>query len=128
MKIYTKSGIFAKRYGLPDEICWLSPTDASIWAFAGPALVILIANLILMLTIVWVIWHLEYHEDNPIPKKIRISLRSLIFLYPIMGSSWLFGLFSFSHHSPYVYQYLFAFTNAFQGLFLLVFHCLLQTG
>jgi len=72
---------------LPDEICWLSPSDDSIWAFAAPALVILIANLILMVTIIWVIWHLDYHEANPLPKKVKISLRSLLFLYPIMAMS-----------------------------------------
>ena len=171
----TQSSIFANRFGETD-ICWLSPSDGSIWAFAGPALVILIANLILkrefqywlfylawglfnwkgpwplfdnversinyrfltilytikivwkMVTIVWVIWNLEYHQQNAVPKKMRTTLRSLIFLYPIMGSTWLFGLFSFSHHSPFVYQYLFSLFNAFQGVFMLLFHCLLQPG
>ena len=81
-----------------------------------------------MVTIVWVIWNLEYHQQNAVPKKMRTTLRSLIFLYPIMGSTWLFGLFSFSHHSPFVYQYLFSLFNAFQGVFMLLFHCLFQPG
>ena len=81
-----------------------------------------------MATIVWVIWNLEYHKQNAVPKKMRTALRSLIFLYPIMGSTWLFGLFSFSHHSTLVYQYLFSLFNAFQGFFMLLFHCILQPG
>ena len=56
----TQSSIFASRYG-ETEICWLSPYDGSIWAFAGPALVILIANLILL----WAFFKSAIHRIMP---------------------------------------------------------------
>lgn len=42
--------VFIKQYGQQD-ICFLTPADSSIWAFAGPALIILSVNLGLLCTV-----------------------------------------------------------------------------
>ena len=122
--LLANSSVFVARYKRDPELCWLSPEDHSIWAFAIPAMIILISNLVFMVLIVAKIMSDEFGMRS----KLFMMLRGVIFLYPVTGSSWLFGLLSFWHFQPVVFQYLFAFTNAFQGLFLAIFHCFSQTG
>ena len=51
--------IFINRYNDTD-VCYLSANDNSIWAFAAPASLVLCINLVLMITICYIISKLEY--------------------------------------------------------------------
>jgi len=118
-----------QRYENPD-ICYLSAVDNSIWAFAAPALLILCINLVIMVSIFWVIWNLEYRSDGTSSKSLKrakASFRSIVILFPVTGTCWLFGLLSIQPHLQLVYSYLFTLTNSLQGLFLFLFYCVFQT-
>jgi len=120
--------IFINRYNETD-ICYLSANDNSIWAFAAPASLVLCINLVLMITICYIISKLEYQGANDKAKtlqRVKSTLRSIIFLFPLTGTCWLFGIMSLQKEMHIAFQYLFTITNSFQGLFLLLFHCLFQ--
>lgn len=57
--------------------------------------------------------------------KAKTSLRSLCVLLPIMGITWVFGVFSVNE-SLVAFQYIFAIFNSLQGFFIFLFHCFLN--
>ncbi|KAH9492882.1 hypothetical protein Btru_025020 [Bulinus truncatus] len=50
-------------------------------------------------------------------------IRAIIFLMPIFGVTWIFGLMSL-YNDQIVLHYLFVTLNTLQGLFILLFHCM----
>ncbi|XP_053397808.1 adhesion G-protein coupled receptor G2-like [Mercenaria mercenaria] len=64
-------------------------------------------------------------ETKPASEKVKATLRSLCVLLPIMGISWIVGLFYIDDSSDSV-QYIFAILNGLQGFFIFLFHCLLN--
>nr|CAB3263480.1 latrophilin-3-like [Phallusia mammillata] len=105
-------------------ICWLSPADNSIWAFSAPALLVLIINTVILITVVRVILNIQPEKSNHMKlAKTRNAVKGSIFLFPLLGTTWLFGFLCLSENTL-VFQYLFAITNSLQGFFLFVFHCL----
>ncbi|CAK8697267.1 unnamed protein product [Clavelina lepadiformis] len=105
-------------------VCWLSPADNSIWAFAAPALLVILINTVILITVVRVIINLQPAKSNRVKAaKLRNAVKGSIFLFPLLGTTWLFGLLSLSQETL-LFQYIFALTNSLQGFFLFVFHCL----
>nr|XP_009862007.2 adhesion G protein-coupled receptor L3-like [Ciona intestinalis] len=105
-------------------ICWLSPSDNSIWAFAAPALVVILINTVILITVIKVIINIQPEKSNHAKvSKLRNAVKGSIFLFPLLGTTWIFGLLSLSQNTL-LFQYVFATTNSLQGFFLFVFHCL----
>ena len=144
-----------------------SPNDNSIWAFAAPASLVLCINLVLMITICYIISKLEYQgtrllhfqnvsnmmmttsfqhlcsqttglgnydtktlafgmSSNSIKgandkektlQRVKSTMKSIIFLFPLTGTCWLFGIMSLQKEMHLAYQYLFTITNSFQEIF-----------
>ncbi|WAR06902.1 AGRD1-like protein, partial [Mya arenaria] len=59
------------------------------------------------------------------PEKIKTSLRSLCVLVPLMGVSWILGIF-YINEDLYFLQYLFSICNGLQGFFIFLFRCALS--
>ncbi|XP_077966132.1 uncharacterized protein LOC120331774 [Styela clava] len=107
-----------------NKICWLSPSDNSIWAFAAPAILVIFINFVILVSVVRVIVGIQPDQTNNVRiSKVKNAVKGSIFLSPLLGTTWLFGLLSLSHDTL-LFQYLFATTNSLQGFFLFVFHCL----
>ncbi|XP_052245197.1 adhesion G protein-coupled receptor L3-like [Dreissena polymorpha] len=64
-------------------------------------------------------------EKKTYTEKIKTSLRSLCVLVPLMGVSWILGIF-YINDDLFFMQYLFAICNGLQGVFIFIFHCLLN--
>ncbi|KAH3729506.1 hypothetical protein DPMN_055478 [Dreissena polymorpha] len=64
-------------------------------------------------------------ETKTSAEKIKTSLRSLCVLVPLMGVSWILGIF-YINDNLFFMQYLFAICNGLQGVFIFIFHCLLN--
>ncbi|XP_053397663.1 adhesion G-protein coupled receptor D1-like isoform X3 [Mercenaria mercenaria] len=60
-----------------------------------------------------------------INRSCRTSFRSLCVLVPVLGLSWILGIF-YMNDSFYFVQYIFAILNGLQGFFIFLFHCLLN--
>ncbi|XP_077870146.1 adhesion G protein-coupled receptor L2-like [Saccoglossus kowalevskii] len=101
--------------------CWLDMGSGLIWAFVGPALAVLMINIIILMVVMRiVIVSAKTASEKKEHTYIRTAVRSALFLLPILGITWVFGLFAVNEHAI-VFQYLFAVFNSLQGLFVFLF-------
>ncbi|WAR06917.1 AGRL3-like protein [Mya arenaria] len=107
------------------NFCWLSLSRGVIWAFVAPALLIISLNIICLVLVFRKMLRMKAMESKKTTEKIQTSLRSLCVLVPLMGVSWILGIF-YINEDLYFMQYLFAICNGLQGLFIFLFHCALN--
>ncbi|XP_058495220.1 adhesion G protein-coupled receptor L2 isoform X11 [Solea solea] len=133
------------------KACWLSVDNHFIWSFIGPVTFIIMLNLIfLVITMYKMVKHsttlkpdssrleninnyrvcdgyyntdLPGYEDNK--RFIKSWVMGAFALMCLLGLTWSFGLF-FINEASLVMAYLFTIFNTFQGMFIFIFHCLLQ--
>ncbi|KAH3802205.1 hypothetical protein DPMN_155878 [Dreissena polymorpha] len=106
-----------------EQFCWLSLERGLIWAFVAPALLIILMNIMCLVLVMRNMFHMKAMESKTSTEKIITSLRSLCVLVPLMGVSWILGIF-YVNASAVFMQYLFALFNGLQGLFIFIFHCI----
>eukprot|EP00047_Mylnosiga_fluctuans_P010826 m.18105 g.18105 ORF g.18105 m.18105 type:complete len:1291 (+) comp3307_c0_seq1:71-3943(+) len=95
-----------------DTLCWLN--GPAIWAFLGPAGVIIVINIALWARVILQIYRCGGSY---------VSARATITLGLLVGVSWAAGILVIINNNIIV-QYLFALLNAFQGVYIFYFHCL----
>ncbi|XP_076077326.1 uncharacterized protein LOC143047887 [Mytilus galloprovincialis] len=118
-------------YGDTSDICWLSVDNGLIWAFIGPALVIVLVNLVILVLVIRTLFRTmsskpgRSQQSKSRLEKTKSGVRSICVLAPLFGVTWVFGVLSMSKDLV-VFQYLFAIFNSLQGFFIFVFHCLMD--
>ncbi|XP_075038071.1 adhesion G protein-coupled receptor L2 isoform X3 [Mixophyes fleayi] len=139
-----------KSYGT-EKACWLRIDNNFIWSFIGPVAFIILLNLVfLVITLCKMVKHsntlkpdssrLEninnyrvcdgyYNTDLPGYEDNKPFIKSWVLgafaLLCLLGLTWSFGLL-FINEETVVMTYLFTVFNAFQGMFIFIFHCALQ--
>ncbi|KAM4640812.1 adhesion G protein-coupled receptor L2 isoform 4-T6 [Discoglossus pictus] len=139
-----------KSYGT-EKACWLRIDNNFIWSFIGPVAFIILLNIIfLVITLCKMVKHsntlkpdssrLEninnyrvcdgyYNTDLPGYEDNKPFIKSWVLgafaLLCLLGLTWSFGLL-FINEETVVMTYLFTVFNAFQGMFIFIFHCALQ--
>ncbi|KAK3577432.1 hypothetical protein CHS0354_032279 [Potamilus streckersoni] len=108
-----------------DQHCWLAVRQGLIWAFVGPAALIIACNAVIIFAVIKKMLSTSAFSSKTQKDKVKTSLRSLGVLLPITGVTWILGIFSVNEDLN-VFQYLFTIFNSLQGLFIFVFHCLLN--
>ncbi|XP_077987449.1 uncharacterized protein LOC144442051 [Glandiceps talaboti] len=103
--------------------CWLSTEHGLTWAFIGPVLAIILINTIILGLVIRVFMTLKANADKTERERIKVGLRAILMLQPLLGLSWLFGLFGVNEHTV-VFQYLFVLCNSLQGVFIFLLHCI----
>ncbi|KAL7875652.1 hypothetical protein AOLI_G00106150 [Acnodon oligacanthus] len=106
--------------------CWLRVDNHFIWSFIGPVAFIIMLNLVFLVV---TMYKMVKHSTSVKPDSSRLeSIRSWVLgafaLLCLLGLTWSFGLFFLNESS--MMAYLFAIFNTLQGLFIFIFHCLLQ--
>ncbi|KAL5009618.1 hypothetical protein ScPMuIL_011923 [Solemya velum] len=107
------------------KFCWLSVNDALIFAFIGPALVVILINTVIICAAFRAMFQTSVMLTKSAKQQAKTGLRSLCILLPVMGLTWVFGVFSLNEDLVF-FQYLFAICNSLQGLFIFIFHCVLS--
>lgn len=121
------AGIDFTAYGTKQH-CWLTTENWFIWSFLGPVSLILIINTgVLMYALSMVCRHSAFifTRDKSQHSNFRAWVQGAIALEVLLGSTWVFGYF-FISESTVVMAYVFTVLNSIQGLFIFVFHCLLN--
>ncbi|XP_075792457.1 adhesion G protein-coupled receptor L2 isoform X6 [Pelodiscus sinensis] len=115
-----------KSYGT-EKACWLSIDNYFIWSFIGPVTVIILLNLIfLVITLCKMVKHSNtLKPDSSRLENIKSWVLGAFALLCLLGLTWSFGLL-FINEETVVMTYLFTVFNAFQGMFIFIFHCALQ--
>uniref|UniRef100_A0A7N8XN48 Adhesion G protein-coupled receptor L2a n=1 Tax=Mastacembelus armatus TaxID=205130 RepID=A0A7N8XN48_9TELE len=109
------------------KACWLSVDNHFIWSFIGPVTFIIMLNLIfLVITMYKMVKHsTTLKPDSSRLENIKHWVMGAFALLFLLGLTWSFGLF-FINEASIVMAYLFTIFNTFQGMFIFIFHCLLQ--
>ncbi|NP_001392931.1 adhesion G protein-coupled receptor L2 isoform 10 precursor [Mus musculus] len=130
-----------KSYGTV-QACWLHVDNYFIWSFIGPVTFIILLNIIfLVITLCKMVKHsntlkpdssrleninnyrvCDGYYNTDLPGSWVLGAFALLCL---LGLTWSFGLL-FVNEETVVMAYLFTAFNAFQGLFIFIFHCALQ--
>uniref|UniRef100_A0A665WB43 Adhesion G protein-coupled receptor L2a n=1 Tax=Echeneis naucrates TaxID=173247 RepID=A0A665WB43_ECHNA len=110
-----------------EKACWLSVDNHFIWSFIGPVTFIIMLNLIfLVITMYKMVKHsTTLKPDSSRLENIKSWVMGAFALLFLLGLTWSFGLF-FINEASIVMAYLFTIFNTFQGMFIFIFHCLLQ--
>ncbi|XP_005476444.1 adhesion G protein-coupled receptor L2b.1 isoform X7 [Oreochromis niloticus] len=115
-----------RSYGT-QRACWLRVDNHFIWSFIGPVTFIIVVNVIFLVV---TMYKMVKHSTSMKPDSSRLGgIRSWVLgafaLLCLLGLTWSFGLF-FLNESSIVMAYLFTIFNTLQGMFIFIFHCLLQ--
>ncbi|XP_058434959.1 adhesion G protein-coupled receptor L2 isoform X14 [Marmota monax] len=130
-----------KSYGTV-KACWLRVDNYFIWSFIGPVTFIILLNIIfLVITLCKMVKHsntlkpdssrleninnyrvCDGYYNTDLPGSWVLGAFALLCL---LGLTWSFGLL-FINEETVVMAYLFTIFNAFQGVFIFIFHCALQ--
>ncbi|XP_041351593.1 uncharacterized protein LOC121370438 [Gigantopelta aegis] len=108
-----------------ETFCWLSLDNGLLWAFVGPALTVILINCIIVAVVLKTMLSTTAMMTKDAKEKGKAGLKALCVLLPVMGLTWVFGVFSVNENVV-IFQYLFAVFNSVQGLFIFIFHCLLS--
>ncbi|XP_024590340.1 adhesion G protein-coupled receptor L2 isoform X3 [Neophocaena asiaeorientalis asiaeorientalis] len=115
-----------KSYGT-EKACWLHVDNYFIWSFIGPVTFIILLNIIfLVITLCKMVKHSNtLKPDSSRLENIKSWVLGAFALLCLLGLTWSFGLL-FINEETIVMAYLFTVFNAFQGVFIFIFHCALQ--
>uniref|UniRef100_A0A8C9W8L0 Uncharacterized protein n=1 Tax=Scleropages formosus TaxID=113540 RepID=A0A8C9W8L0_SCLFO len=118
------AGLFPEGYGDQNQ-CWLKKDKNLRWSFLGPVILILCANYISFLMI---IWHLYFvlgliQQDLSTIKDVRILVLKNCVQFAILGCSWVLGFFP----EVKIFAVLFIVINSQQGTFIFLVYCLFNT-
>ncbi|XP_053055503.1 cadherin EGF LAG seven-pass G-type receptor 1 isoform X3 [Acinonyx jubatus] len=115
-------GLDPQGYGNPD-FCWLSLRDTLIWSFAGPIGTVIIVNTVIFVLSAKVACQRKHHYYER--KGVISLLRTAFLLLLLTSATWLLGLLAVNSDAL-TFHYLFAVFSCLQGLFVLLFHCVLN--
>ncbi|KAH3726982.1 hypothetical protein DPMN_052889 [Dreissena polymorpha] len=105
-----------------DRFCWLSVESGLFWAFAGPVLAIVVTNLIILVLVLKQLFGVAAMSKKTDAEKVKTGVRSVCILLPVMGLTWVFGIFAVNKDTL-VFQYLFAIFNSLQGFLIFLVQC-----
>uniref|UniRef100_A0A8C6V9Z9 Adhesion G protein-coupled receptor L4 n=1 Tax=Naja naja TaxID=35670 RepID=A0A8C6V9Z9_NAJNA len=115
-----------KYYGTTD-VCWLSTKNNFIWSFIGPACLIILVNWMAFGVIIYKVFRQTAMLKPEVScyENVRSCARGAFSLLVLLGATWIFGVLHVIQGSAAT-AYLFTIFNAFQGLFIFIFLCVLS--
>uniref|UniRef100_A0A8C9S1C9 Adhesion G protein-coupled receptor L3 n=1 Tax=Scleropages formosus TaxID=113540 RepID=A0A8C9S1C9_SCLFO len=115
-----------RSYGT-DRVCWLRLDTYFIWSFIGPATLIIMLNVIFLGIALYKMFHHTaiLKPDSGCLDNVKSWVIGAIALLCLLGLTWAFGLM-YINESTVIMAYLFTIFNSLQGMFIFIFHCVLQ--
>ncbi|KAJ8416449.1 hypothetical protein AAFF_G00357370 [Aldrovandia affinis] len=115
-----------RSYGT-DRVCWLRLDTYFIWSFIGPATLIIMLNVVFLGIALYKMFHHTaiLKPDSGCLDNIKSWVIGAIALLCLLGLTWAFGLM-YINESTVIMAYLFTIFNSLQGMFIFIFHCVLQ--
>ncbi|KXJ29080.1 uncharacterized protein LOC110252281 [Exaiptasia diaphana] len=105
--------------------CWLSVDNGLIWAFIGPAVVIMLINMVVFVLVIRQMMGTRHAQSKSRDEKLRMGVKATAVILPLLGITWVFGLLAFNT-ATLAFKYIFAILNSLQGLMIFIFHCVLN--
>ncbi|XP_055040398.2 adhesion G protein-coupled receptor L4 [Misgurnus anguillicaudatus] len=125
--VVTISATLGSKYYGTNTVCWLSTENNFIWSFIGPACLIILVNLLAFAVIMFKVYRHTAVKKPEIShyENIRSCARGAIALLFVLGVTWTLGVVHILYETTLT-AYLFTFANAFQGMFIFIFLCVLS--
>lgn len=108
-----------------EAFCWLSVNSGAIYAFIAPVLLIFLLNLGIIISLLRVMFLTTKMKKAEFKEKARNALKSVCTLIPVLGVTWIFGIFAINEDAI-VFQYIFTIANSIQGLLIFITHVLMN--
>ncbi|XP_033106725.1 cadherin EGF LAG seven-pass G-type receptor 2-like isoform X3 [Anneissia japonica] len=110
-----------------EHFCWLSINHKLIWSFAAPVIATVFFNLVLFIMAIRVLLQsTDKNAEFAGLKALMTSLCAAAILSPVICITWVFGLLAVNKDND-AYYYLFAVFCCLQGIFIFIFHCLINS-
>uniref|UniRef100_A0A2K6FQ92 Adhesion G protein-coupled receptor F3 n=1 Tax=Propithecus coquereli TaxID=379532 RepID=A0A2K6FQ92_PROCO len=108
--------------------CWLDGKGGALYTFVGPVLAIVGVNGLVLAMAVLKLLRPSLSEGPPVEKHEALLgvIKALLILTPIFGLTWGLGLATLLEEVSTVPHYIFTILNTFQGVFILLFGCLMD--
>ena len=108
--------------------CFINNTGVFFAAFLGPMLLVLSFNMIIFIVVIVILVRHQLRRSKEHNRKfgtlqLMINVSSIAFLF---GLTWIFGALTVVN-AKQVFQIAFALTNSFQGFFIFIFFCVLNS-
>uniref|UniRef100_A0A4X2JTW5 Adhesion G protein-coupled receptor F3 n=1 Tax=Vombatus ursinus TaxID=29139 RepID=A0A4X2JTW5_VOMUR len=113
---------------LQENACWLDGKGGAIYTFVGPVIGIVGVNGLVLVMAVVKLLRPSLSEGPQIEKRQALLgvIKALFILMPIFGLTWVLGLATLMDGGSKIPHYLFTVLNTSQGIFILLFGCLMD--
>ncbi|XP_036119199.1 adhesion G-protein coupled receptor F3 isoform X2 [Molossus molossus] len=113
---------------LGEGACWLDGKGGALYTFVGPVLVIVGLNGLVLAMAMLKLLRPSLSEGPQVEKRQALLgvIKALLVLTPIFGLTWGLGLATLLEEVSVVPHYIFTILNSSQGIFILLFGCLMD--
>ncbi|XP_056651234.1 adhesion G protein-coupled receptor B2 isoform X14 [Monodelphis domestica] len=114
-----------KGYGTA-SYCWLSLEGGLLYAFVGPAAVIVLVNMLIGIIVFNKLMTRDGISDKSKKQRAAASLWSSCVVLPLLALTWMSAVLAMTDRRSILFQVLFAVFNSVQGFVIIAVHCFLR--
>ncbi|XP_043938669.1 adhesion G protein-coupled receptor B2 isoform X2 [Protopterus annectens] len=115
----------AKGYGTINY-CWLSLEGGLLYAFVGPAAVIVLVNMLFGIVVFNKLMSRDGISDKSKKQRAGASLWSSCVVLPLLALTWMSAVLAITDRRSILFQVLFAVFDSVQGFVIITVHCFLR--
>ncbi|XP_067887466.1 adhesion G protein-coupled receptor B1 isoform X10 [Heterodontus francisci] len=118
---FTKS----KGYGTVNY-CWLSLEGGLLYAFVGPAAVVVLVNMVIGILVFNKLVSKDGITDKKLKERAGASLWSSCVVLPLLALTWMSAVLAITDRRSALFQILFAVFDSLEGFVIVMVHCILR--
>ncbi|MCJ8749640.1 hypothetical protein PDJAM_G00178550 [Pangasius djambal] len=115
----------ARGYGTPNY-CWLSLEGGLLYAFVGPAAVIVLVNMLIGIVVFNKLMSRDGISDKSKKQRAGTSLWSSCVVLPLLALTWMSAVLAITDRRSTLFQVLFAVFDSVQGFVIITVHCAMR--
>uniref|UniRef100_A0A6Q2XQQ9 Adhesion G protein-coupled receptor B2 n=1 Tax=Esox lucius TaxID=8010 RepID=A0A6Q2XQQ9_ESOLU len=115
----------ARGYGTP-SYCWLSLEGGLLYAFVGPAAVIVLVNMLIGIVVFNKLMSRDGISDKSKKQRAGASLWSSCVVLPLLALTWMSAVLAITDRRSTLFQVLFAVFDSVQGCVIITVHCAMR--
>ncbi|XP_042566657.1 adhesion G protein-coupled receptor B2 [Clupea harengus] len=115
----------ARGYGTP-SYCWLSLEGGLLYAFVGPAAVIVLVNMLIGIVVFNKLMSRDGISDKSKKQRAGASLWSSCVVLPLLALTWMSAVLAITDRRSTLFQVLFAVFDSVLGFVIITVHCAMR--
>ncbi|KAE8282176.1 Adhesion G protein-coupled receptor B2 [Larimichthys crocea] len=115
----------ARGYGTA-SYCWLSLEGGLLYAFVGPAAVIVLVNMLIGIVVFNKLMSRDGISDKSKKQRAGASLWSSCVVLPLLALTWMSAVLAITDRRSMLFQVLFAVFDSVQGFVIITVHCAMR--